>query len=347
VGADEVSTGVYDRRFAEALDIAEADVDGDGVVEMWEADRWGNGLIWMLKSGVAFRSDFDKDGLSDILENNTAFWNSIGVFGDDLPYWKIPDLYVELDWMKGFKPDIFGTFTAHLPWATALYLTLFTTAAVYFLVAILCFLGVITAPLGVIGLIIALVAMVAGFVVYHATEEVINIKDIFKDHNINLHIDDGCMGGGEGNIPYSPSIDDDEIYQSNSTYFDPRRMGKFYYGVFCDEIPGLIYGKGWGDSFLIAKGEIGSQKSLASHFIHELGHCIIEEIDNGSDADHPDHRSEGWFDDYKWTHCDNDCAMYYTGDTYRHGFLLTGRPVDYCSDCWHELERDGIGGGSV
>ena len=87
VGADELSTGEYDRRFAEALGGVEADVDGDGVVEMWEADRWGRGVRMTIRLGTDFRTDSDGDGLTDDEEEDyfkTVLGKSDSWFKEDM-----------------------------------------------------------------------------------------------------------------------------------------------------------------------------------------------------------------------------------------------------------------------
>jgi len=62
------------------------------------------------------------------------------------------------------------------------------------------------------------------------------MKDPFRKHNIVLHIDDGCMGGGQVNVSFAPSTNHTELIQIYKDYFlhnDPNnwRRGTFHYAI--------------------------------------------------------------------------------------------------------------------
>ncbi|MDG6225846.1 MAG: hypothetical protein QCI82_10085, partial [Candidatus Thermoplasmatota archaeon] len=80
------------------------------------------------------------------------------------------------------------------------------------------------------------------------------VIEAFSSHDIILHIDDGCMGGGKGNIPYSDMLYrnyekkyphykyyygmTETTYNKNtftwhSDYFNDERHGIFHYAIIC------------------------------------------------------------------------------------------------------------------
>jgi len=119
----------------------------------------------------------------------------------------------------------------------------------------------------------------------------------FGRHDITLHIDDGCKGGGEGNIPYSymfyrslltktPHFNE---YYKDQNYFSIDRREIFHYCIIChyqDDDTG-IWGSGHiGTAYVEADDDFGLAAqaikkttlsgSYATHlartFMHEIGH---------------------------------------------------------------------------
>ena len=155
-----------------------------------------------------------------------------------------------------------------------------------------------------------------------------------KNQNMICHIDDGSMGGG-GPIPHDNEFEFPDDWDHNyNNNFQTNRNGIFHYCVFAHEkegggsrgqggCPGY---SGYTDMFVIYDEAIS--EGLASTFIHELGHNLLGIIDNS-------HWKGSTGKDQ--THCKNNCAMktpYYSG-----------RPTNYCSDCWNELNNEGLGQG--
>jgi len=127
----------------------------------------------------------------------------------------------------------------------------------------------------------------------------------FGRHNITLHIDDGCMGGGGQTIPHpghnritfddtdpnNPNYPDFMDYkgtQANpSGYFEWNRKGIFHYCIFVHDIwwknpqtgqwsdlPAGIAEQG-GDDLMIAEEHVNSETDgMAKVFMHELGHNL-------------------------------------------------------------------------
>jgi len=132
-----------------------------------------------------------------------------------------------------------------------------------------------------------------------------------------LHIDDGCMGGGEA-VDYKPMISGEEPYRDDPNYHDISRRHIWHYCVFCDEQGMGGPGAGWpgGLSFVVAAGV---SNNIVKTFMHELGHNIL----GGSSADYGKHRDSSG-------HCDKDtCAMWYRSKSGCH---------DYCSECWNDVD---------
>ncbi|MEA2054515.1 MAG: right-handed parallel beta-helix repeat-containing protein [Candidatus Thermoplasmatota archaeon] len=163
----------------------------------------------------------------------------------------------------------------------------------------------------------------------------------FTKHNIVMHVDDGCMGGGE-EIPYKEKItykESEEIYWKyflHGNMLNPRK-GIFHYAILCSY--GATTRGGYSfqgldnlDTFVLAVQYIRDWRlkesermlSTASLFMHELGHNLglfeytFSGIDNES-CNTPWH--VGWYvyEDYK------SCL------NYRYSFSL----VDY-SDGSHK-----------
>ena len=120
------------------------------------------------------------------------------------------------------------------------------------------------------------------------------MEDIFKEKNINLHVDHGDLGGGE-----------EVIYQSNFSYADLRdiywnyflhgdlnnpRKGVFHYCIINDWGPGPGFAFiGWDglDSFDISAQELTQNQPskernilIVGGSIHELGHTLGLTVDD-------------------------------------------------------------------
>ena len=155
---------------------------------------------------------------------------------------------------------------------------------------------------------------------------------------ITLHIDDGCMGGGTS-IPHEDPITHETNYLSmdgehslKDTYFDRLGQHVFFYCIQCHRMKtedwgGVHYesswgGRGGGGMFIQCQDAIGSNTvHLAHNFMHELGNCI------GLSG-------KTYWDDAKqeWIYlCTGNCAMNPN----------TKEAVDYCSDCWTDIDLAG------
>ena len=325
-GADELSTGEYDRRFAEALDIPEADVDGDGVVEMWEADRWGRKVRVSLDDNdnkyIEFRIDSDGDGFENSMENDTTFWNALGVPTDEFPDWQIPDIYVEVDWME----DSIDYWQVVI--SIALFLIGIALAVLGIILTPAFGIGVPIALMGIFIMIVAIEVFILSFNDYSFSNEAQKeVKDFFKDApngEIRLHIDDGCMGGGT-EIPYKEKISGEEPYRDDPEYHSTDRHHIFHYVVICNELNSESSGMGWpgGLSFVIA---YETSTNFIKSFVHELGHNILG--DGSANAPYGNHRDGSGHHPFAWWE-DAYCAMY--------GSSTLWGCHDYCSDCWDAL----------
>ncbi|RLF69216.1 MAG: hypothetical protein DRN57_01380, partial [Thermoplasmata archaeon] len=109
----------------------------------------------------------------------------------------------------------------------------------------------------------------------------------FGKHDIALHIDDGCMGGGES-IKHTETLSEDEFndlfdkkYNTNEGFTQSRKK-IFHYCIFADNIWTGRSGKSYSSNkFVVADGHsvvnpiIGSHvKGQAGSFMHELGHSL-------------------------------------------------------------------------
>ena len=354
-GEDELSTGEYDRRFAEALGGVEADVDGDGVVEMCEADRWGRWMKWTIGNGIAIRSDYDKDGLADDVEQNDSFWESLGVPVNEYPDWEIPDIYVELDWMEGAEHNIFGLLPSwlwmhfgdtYLPSEPFFYIFLIA-AIISIIAAILLIPSIIGFIVGFILFVIFAVLAVIMIALYYSDS---SIEEIFENHNINFHVDDGSWDDGTGydsidplnhigggmvpfEVPNYGAGEQESTWGSDHDYFSHIRNGYFFYCLFTrsrisdDEWGSADYTGTCGD-FWVDSSNSTDIVDLADLFLHELGHLLLMEID------------EEHLDVFHDPHCHHeDCTMWWGNNK--------ANSVNYCEQCWVELERDGIAEGSI
>ncbi|RLF48290.1 MAG: hypothetical protein DRN29_00020 [Thermoplasmata archaeon] len=166
----------------------------------------------------------------------------------------------------------------------------------------------------------------------------------FSKHNITLHIDDGCMGGGE-QIPYSYEPNLRSIYVN---YFlhgikNRWRHGIFHYAILCGVNPWKKNIAGFNfqqDAFVVCIGTIRAYRVLkssrttatASLFMHELGHNLglfssdFPGIDNES-CNYP--WRKGW-----WVYADYKSCM-----NYRYAWHL----VDYSNGTHGEIDYDDWG----
>ncbi|KAA0004047.1 MAG: hypothetical protein FE048_00280 [Thermoplasmata archaeon] len=169
---------------------------------------------------------------------------------------------------------------------------------------------------------------------------------IFSKHLISLHIDDGCMGGGE-QIPYSnfsnPSIK--EIYNKYFLHFGKNRWRKgiFHYAILCGVNPWQRDCGGFNfqeDGFVVCIGTIRAYRFLetsriiatASLFMHEVGHNLglfksdFPGIDNQS-CSFP--WRKGW-----WIYANYKSCM-----NYRYAWHL----IDYSDGSHGEIDYDDWG----
>jgi len=120
-------------------------------------------------------------------------------------------------------------------------------------------------------------------------EEMINRAiNVFKEHEINLHVDVGNLDGGE-EIPYATNFSFPYLCELYWNYFlhnnlnNPRK-GIFHYGIICDYGPDVNFPfMGWNhlDSFLIS-AEILQKKVpqysrsclIMGGAVHHLGHTL-------------------------------------------------------------------------
>ena len=118
----------------------------------------------------------------------------------------------------------------------------------------------------------------------------------FAKHNITLHIDDGCMGGGGEAIPFDGGLTVNSLKEIREKYFlhgDPNnwRKGVFHYAIitcfgvhaFNRRVGGMAF---YTDSFFVAQIRLmalhpifcieGSNYyiAFAGAFMHELGHNL-------------------------------------------------------------------------
>ncbi|KYK32085.1 MAG: hypothetical protein AYK22_00575 [Thermoplasmatales archaeon SG8-52-3] len=125
------------------------------------------------------------------------------------------------------------------------------------------------------------------------------LRDAFDKQNIFLHIDDGCMGGGEW-IPFDEDLDRDELPQIYQDYFlhggkNNWRRGVFHYGIviYWGGYAGFVFDTEdsyWGAFQISSKrvddkhkfpGEKRRDTAYASVYMHELGHTLNIYIPGG------------------------------------------------------------------
>lgn len=125
------------------------------------------------------------------------------------------------------------------------------------------------------------------------------LVNVFKKHNITLHIDVGNLGGGEGIVKKQPLTYSDivDIYWDYFLHndIDNPRKGIFHYGLVCYYGPGpgfAFIGLDNLDSFLIASEMqkekhklLSRQRLIAGGSIHELGHTMGLTVDDHDGID--------------------------------------------------------------
>lgn len=147
----------------------------------------------------------------------------------------------------------------------------------------------------------------------------------FAKQNIGLHIDDGCMGGGNSitmtdELKYLEESEEDVLL---STHFDnTNRGGIFFYCIFAyRNSPNEGSGSGIlgesGKPFIVFDATRWDATDQAHTFMHELGHNLIK----------GPNRDKHNFDGHE--HCENKCAMN-SGTDY----------VQYCDPFWEAIEID-------
>jgi hypothetical protein len=127
------------------------------------------------------------------------------------------------------------------------------------------------------------------------------LRDAFEKQNIVLHIDDGCMGGGEW-IPFDNETSHDELVQVYRDYFlhgnnTNWRKGVFHYGLvlYDGTFNGFVFhtDDDYGGAFQISSKYVDKERivpterrtavAYASVYMHELGHTLQINIPGGHD----------------------------------------------------------------
>ncbi len=127
------------------------------------------------------------------------------------------------------------------------------------------------------------------------------LRDAFDRQNIVLHIDDGCMGGGEW-IPFDNETPRDELVQLYWDYFlhgdeNNWRKGVFHYGpvIYDGTYPGFVFdteddyqgafqiSSKWVNKKMFIPIERRRAMAYASVYMHELGHTLQIKIPGGHD----------------------------------------------------------------
>ena len=146
-----------------------------------------------------------------------------------------------------------------------------------------------------------------------------------------LHIDDGCMGGGEA-VKHTRTLSENEfkkdlynkVYNGNEG-FTQNRKDIFHYCICADEIWTGRTGRCSGDKFVLAMSVCDNwpDDNIGSHFMHELGHSIGLHKSDFAGIDN-DNSGDFWESDY------SKYANYKSCMNYRY----QGNLVDY-SDGTH------------
>ncbi len=174
----------------------------------------------------------------------------------------------------------------------------------------------------------------------------------FGRHDITLHIDDGCMGGG-GSIGWDDngfitSVEESSLYDSKgydrtgSFGFKPEHKGVFRYCILAEDTDGTAHGSAPGDDFTIGVKHFQSTLSFVHTFMHEPGHNILGVLDTNHQS-----LSDSWQYIYhsRWP----DCVMYESntgggndGNINTLGYRSEDKYYNYRDELWTEIERDGL-----
>ena len=269
-GGNELCDGGYDRRFAQALGDERADVDGDGVVEMWEADREGH--LTEISFVVDTRElnpilDEDGDGLLNYFEENqfadkenykhTNYgWGDVGIEADDAPDPYVKDIYVEIDYLTGCHP--LGENSGTTPGLSVFsYILALIIALAAIIVTIIIVGGIISAEVFSAGLLTPLLIplvmlIIAGAIAgvgwwYDTYVDPPTTKtnfdaliNVFSEHDINLHIEiDDEITEGNGDLSIlsrNGEYNDLTDFKIMPEYYNTRRDQVFHYVLFCNRI---------------------------------------------------------------------------------------------------------------
>ena len=278
-------------------------------------------LVYNLERGEWFGCDYlgDDDGYGHVLEGEYELWFDVSFNdydGDGLTYWEETFLYhtnpkindsgkdfdndgIPIEWEDkwGYNPFIYENHAKLDPdkdgienieeWETSRWLSDPYRKDIFIEVDHMAAKNKFSKP----------------YVLPEKSKEMLNTA--FARHNIMLHIDDGCMGGGE-EIPYKERITYNETNEIYWRYFlhnstqNPRK-GIFHYVLLCSYSATTRGGhsfQAWDnlDSFVLAVQYIRNWRikerdreiSMASLFMHELGHNLglfeytFDGIDNES-----------------------------------------------------------------
>jgi hypothetical protein len=127
------------------------------------------------------------------------------------------------------------------------------------------------------------------------------MRDAFDKHNIVIHFDDGCMGGGNW-IPFEEKMVRDDLIPLYQEHFldngtSTWKRGVFHYGivVYWANYSGYVFGTNdsyWGAFQISSKrvddkhlfpGQKRRDTAYASVYMHELGHTLDIYIPGGHD----------------------------------------------------------------
>lgn len=177
------------------------------------------------------------------------------------------------------------------------------------------------------------------------------LRDPFDRYNIYLHLDDGCMGGGEM-IPFDLETSHEELIAIYQDYFlkgdqNNWRKGVFHYGllVYDATYAGYVFGTedGYWGAYQISSKRVdrplhlsstpkGKATAYASVYMHELGHTLDIRIPGGHDLDSYYPWQIGW---WKWRPY-KSCMNY--GYTYTLVDYSDGSRGKNDHDDWHTLD---------
>jgi len=178
----------------------------------------------------------------------------------------------------------------------------------------------------------------------------------FNQHDITLHIDDGCMGGGGTILPFEKG---EGIYGQ-----EKGLVAGFYDNNFADERKGIfryvaiLYGGGWchpqdsnhyydcitvphnkkffRNQLGLAMTERTIRIGQAIEILHELGHSLGMLLEHSGGVDNTSARFEGDISDYPWF--DYVSVMNYEYFWLRYFDYSDGTHGEYDTDDWAKLD---------